>query len=172
MIRLSSSFAIAGWMGFHAVTALTQTAAALGRGSVFGVPIDGPATHGAEQLLLIGLSMITATLSAAALVRLHAADELRIRSGEALAFVAAGISLAFVLAAVLFGGPTEHVVSRPDLALWAMGLTIVALAFDNCMFAPEDADDEMEFRRTLRLVESSIPRQPRDETFRSGEDGR
>jgi len=158
MIRLPSSFALAAWAGFHAITAATQLAAAVGYHNVFGLSIDGPAARGAEQALLIGLSSAAATISAMALRRLHAPTPAAQRSGEGLAFVSAGVSSGFVLAALLFEGSMGAVVTRPDLAIWALGLTVVALTFDNCMFAPDDPDDEREFQCALRLIDASIPR--------------
>ncbi|WP_062015967.1 hypothetical protein [Aureimonas sp. AU4] len=161
MIRLPSSFALAAWSGFHAVTALTQLTATSGREVLFGVPLDPPAAGGAEQGLLVVLSMGAAAIPAAALFHIHSRDAETVRRGEGLAFVGLGISFAFVLAALLFDAPFASVVSRVDLALWSVALTVLAFAFDNCLFAPDEPEDEMELRRALLALDASIPRQPR-----------
>lgn len=164
MIRLPSSFALAAWSGFHAVTALTQLAATAGRDVLFGIPLDAPAATGPEQGLLIALSMVAATVPAAALFSLHSRHEETVRRGEGLAYVGLGLSFAFAMAAWLFGAPFASIVSRVDLALWSLGLSALAFAFDGCIYAPEEPEDEMELRRALLALDASIPRQalPRD----------
>ncbi|MBB3951122.1 hypothetical protein [Aureimonas jatrophae] len=173
MIRLPSSFALAAWSGFHAVTALTQIAASSGREMLYGVPLDPPAATGPEQGLLITLSMVAATIPAAALVFIHSKREETVRRGEGLAYVGLGLSFAFVMAALLFGAPFSSIVSRPDLAFWSLGLTALALAFDGCMFGIDEPEDEMELRKALVAINASIPRQPRgDDLSRSTDEVR
>ncbi len=74
-----------------------------------------------------------------------------------------------VIAATLFGAPFAAVFDRLDLAFWSLGLSLVALAFDGCIFAPDDEDDmdEMAFRRTVAAINASIPRQT--DTRRDGD---
>ncbi|WP_182087030.1 hypothetical protein [Aureimonas sp. ME7] len=83
------------------------------------------------------------------------------RRGELLAFAAIGICSSMVLAALIFGAPFAAVFGRLDLAFWSVGLSLLAIAFDACIFAPdaEDELDEIAFKRTVKAIEASIPRQ-------------
>ncbi len=66
-----------------------------------------------------------------------------------------------VIAAALFGVPFAAVFDRVDLAFWSLGLSLLALAFDGCIFAPDEEGelDDISFRKQVAAISASIPRQ-------------
>ncbi|RIY03713.1 hypothetical protein D3218_02955 [Aureimonas flava] len=169
MKRIPTTFALSTWAGFLAVTGANEILHLNGHLAIGGVALELPAGTGPVSWGVAMLCIGTAALLAVGLIRVHAADEAEARRGELLGFAGIGICAAMVIAASLFGAPFAAVFDRLDLAVWSIGLSLVALAFDACIFAPDDEDelDEIAFRRTVAAINASIPRR-RDE--RSGRD--
>lgn len=169
MTRVATSFALASWLGFHAVTGLTELANAAGVSGA-GLALGTAGGSGPLAALFVGgLTLGTSAVAGLALFRLHSRDPLRVRSGERLAFASIGISSAMVIAAALFGAPFAAVFERVDLAFWSLGLSLLALAFDHAMLTADDPEDELAYRKALVAIERSTPR--RDER-RSGDEER
>lgn len=162
MTRVATSFALSLWLGFQAVTGLSELLHLAGVSEVGGYALEPAAgATPAASLFLAALTLGTAGLIAVALRSLHGSTDRLRRQGEHLAFAGIGISSAMVLAAFLFGAPLAHVFDRVDLAAWSIGLSLVALVFDHAMFTADDPNDEMSFRKTLAAIERSVPDAPR-----------
>lgn len=164
MKRILTSSALATWIGFLAVTAGNEILHLNGHTTIGGVTLELPAAAGAVGWGVALLCIGTAALLAVGLIRVHSADEAQVRQGELMSFAGVGICSAMVIAAALFGVPFASVFDRVDLAFWSVGLSLLALAFDACIFAPDDEDemDEIAFRRTVAAINASIPRQTDD----------
>jgi hypothetical protein len=162
--RIPTTFALSTWAGFLAVTGANEILHLNGHLAVGGVLLESPVGIGLVGLGVSLLCIGTAALLAVALIRIHGGTTAEVRQGELLSFAGIGVCSAMVIAATLFGVPFAAVFDRLDLAFWSLGLSLLALAFDGCIFAPDEEDelDEMAFRRTVAAINASIPRQ-RDE---------
>ena len=158
MKRIPTTFALSAWAGFLAVTGANEIFHLNGDVAIAGVALELPAAAGAVSWGVALLCVGTAALLAVGLIRLHGASDADVRQGEMMGFAGIGICSAMVFAAALFGVPFAAVFDRIDLAVWAIGLSLFALAFDACIFAPDDEDDELAFRRTVAAINASIPR--------------
>ncbi|KQQ91456.1 hypothetical protein [Aureimonas sp. Leaf324] len=160
MKRIPTTFALSTWAGFLAVTGANEILHLNGRAALGGVALEPSAGTGLVGWGVALLCIGAAALLAVGLIRLHGRDDVEIRQGELLSFAGIGVCSAMVVAATLFGAPFAAVFDRLDLAFWSLGLSLVALAFDACIFAPDDEDemDEMAFRRTVAAINASIPR--------------
>ncbi|WP_427023184.1 hypothetical protein ACP4J4_11290 [Aureimonas ureilytica] len=174
MTRVATSFALSLWLGFHAVTGLSELAHLAGVTEIAGQPLEPAAgTTVAASIFLAALTLGTAGLIVVALRSLHGATDRLRRQGEHLAFAGIGVSSAMVLAAFLFGPPLAQVFDRVDLAFWSIGLSLVAMAFDHAMFTADDPDDELTFRKTLAAIERSVPdASRRRDPMRAGDEER
>ena len=152
MSRMASSFALGSWLGFLAVAGLGEVCHALGWPTLFGIALE---TSGGRSALMAVVLLGTATGLAVALALLQSRCENLVRRGELTAFAAIGVCSAMVGAAAIFGAPFAHVFDRLDLAFWAVGLSVLALAFDAAVFEPADEEDEIAYRRSLLLIEAS-----------------
>jgi len=158
MTRVATSFALSLWLGFHAVTGLSELAHLSGVEAIGGHALEPAAgANPAASLFIAGLTLGTAGLLAVALRSLHGGSDRLRRRGEQLGFAAIGICSAMVVAAALFGPPLAHVFDRIDLAFWSLFLSLVALVFDHAVFSAEDRDDELAFRKALAAIERSTP---------------
>ncbi|ALN73372.1 hypothetical protein [Aureimonas sp. AU20] len=175
MTRVATSFALSLWLGFHAVTGLSELAHLAGIDAIGGHALE-PAAAGTPvaSLFVAGLTLGTAGLLAVALRSLHGGTDRLRRQGERLSFAGIGICSAMVVAAALFGPPLAHVFDRVDLAFWSLFLSIVALVFDHAVFSADDRDDELAFRKALAAIERSVPdpAQRHPATRRADEDRR
>lgn len=167
MQRLPTSFALSLWLGFHAVSGVSELANMAGVTALMGNPLEPPASTGIGSIFVAALTIGTAGVLAAALVLLNSANPRKTLRGEWLAFGGIGVSSAMVLAALLFGEPFAAVFDRIDLALWSVALSLLALGFDACLHAPDDEEDELAFRKALLQIEASIPRETRDKADQS-----
>lgn len=167
MQRLPTSFALSLWLGFHAVTGMSELANMAGVTGLMGHALEAPASTGIGSVFVAALTIGTAGVLAASLVLLNSAKAARILRGEWLAFGGVGISSAMVLAALFFGPPFAAIFDRVDLALWSVAISLLALGFDAMLHAPddkEDEEDELAFRKALLRIDASVPREVRDRT--------
>ena len=156
MARVATSFSLSLWLGFHAVTGFSELAGLTGVQQLFGVDLEPVAgSNLAASALLVSLSLGLAAATAFALLKLQSSHDADVRNGEVMAFGTVGISAAAVLSALLMGGPFEAVFDRLDLAFWCVALTLVALVFDGAIYAAEDPDDEIAFRKALLAIDTS-----------------
>ena len=160
MKRIPTTFALSTWAGVLAVTGANEILHLNGRAAFGGVALEPSAGAGLVGWGVALLCIGAAALLAVGLIRLHGRDDAEIQQGELLSFAGIGVCSAMVVAATLFGAPFAAVFDRLDLAFWSLGLSLVALAFDACIFAPDDEDemDEVAFRRTVAAINASIPR--------------
>ncbi len=162
MKRIPTTFALSAWAGFLAVTGANEILHLNGHLMIGGIALELPAAAGAVSWGVALLCVGTAALLAVALIRLHGGTDAEVRQGELMGFAGVGICSAMVFAAAFFGMPFAAVFDRVDLAVWSVGLSLFALAFDACIFAPDTEDDELAFRRTVAAINASIPRKGDD----------
>jgi len=92
MTRVATSFALSLWLGFHAVTGLSELAHLAGMDAIGGRVLE-PAAGGtpAASLFVAALTLGTAGLLAVALCSLQGGTDRLRRRGERLSFAGIGI---------------------------------------------------------------------------------
>ena len=171
MTKVASSFALSLWLGFYAVTGLSEVAHMAGVDRIGSLPLE-PAAGGSwiQSGFVALVTLGAAVLMALTLIFLHSRNERIARRGEVFAFGAIGVASATVLAAYLFDAPFSHVFDRVDLAFWALYISVVALVFDQAMAVRDDEDDDLAFRKALAALER--PSEDRSRIGIPGEKGR
>lgn len=154
MTKVASSFALSLWLGFYAVTGLSELAHLAGINHIGSQALEPAAGATPVQSAFVALVALGAAgVIAATLAFLRSSNLLVARRGEAFAFGSIGLASATVVAASLFGAPFSHVFDRVDLAFWALFLSVVALVFDHAVTIRDDVDDDMAFRKALAALE-------------------
>lgn len=136
MNRMVSTFAMAGWTGYHAVCAMSFAAPGVIGASLDVASTAGPVSAGASLTAAAHAMFAIGALASAAMLPTVSEH----RKGEALglAVLAAGIALA--AAAFLASGMGE----APGLYAACLCLTLAALSFDRRVAETQDGEVDHE----------------------------
>ncbi len=106
MTKVASSFALSLWLGFYAVTGLSELAHLAGIDHIGSQALEPAAGGTAAQSAFVALVALSAAgVMAATLAFLRSSNVRIARRGEAFAFGSIGLASATVVAAYLFGAP-------------------------------------------------------------------
>lgn len=160
MQRIASTFALAGWMGFAAISGLAAAARLAGLSLPEALSAwPGPAVLASGTSVAALGSVPIAVLLGAALVCLHGAKPGRRRLGERLGLAALG-TIGLLAAVAALGGVPVFPVVENDAAFWMLLVSgVLAVGFDHFVTEDADADDEANFHAGIALIAAGMARQ-------------